>query len=168
MSTRAFSRPWAPLPLRVMLGAGLLYHGVPKLFSAEGHVAFVGMLAGLGVPAPDLSAWVIGAVETFGGVSLLLGGLVGLFATLNILVQLAAMFLVHLPHGFNFLNITGMTEAGPQFGMPGYEVNLLYVAGLLTLVLGGPGALALDRTRSPAAGEPSPARTPRPDPVGAR
>ncbi len=38
-----------------------------------------------------------------------------------------------------------MTATGPEFGTPGYEVNLLYIAGLLTLVLGGTGAFSVDR-----------------------
>jgi putative oxidoreductase len=28
-----------------------------------------------------------------------------------------------------------LTADGPQFGPPGYEVNLLYIAGLLALIL---------------------------------
>ena len=43
-----------------------------------------------------------------------------------------------------------------MFGPPGYEVNLLYVAGLLALILGGAGAFSIDRLlgrrkREPAA-----------------
>jgi putative oxidoreductase len=52
---------------------------------------------------------------------------------------------VHLPFGFNFMNIVGMGETGPQFGMPGYETPLLYLAGLLTLLLAGPSYLSVDR-----------------------
>jgi putative oxidoreductase len=42
------------------------------------------------------------------------------------------------------MNVTGMTDAGPEFGMPGYEVNLLYIAALAALLLGGAGAASLD------------------------
>jgi hypothetical protein len=31
--------------------------------------------------------------------------------------------------------------------MPGYEVNLLYIAGLLALAIGGAGAYSVDRMR---------------------
>src|SRR5204863_507975 len=34
--------------------------------------------------------------------------------------------------------------AGALFGPPGYELNLLYLAGLAALVLGGSGPLAID------------------------
>ncbi|MBA3887293.1 MAG: DoxX family protein, partial [Acidobacteria bacterium] len=60
---------------------------------------------------------------------------------------LVAMVVGHLPHGFNFMNITGMGPQGPKFGMPGYEVNLLYIAGLLALILGGAGLYSVDRWR---------------------
>jgi putative oxidoreductase len=37
-----------------------------------------------------------------------------------------------------------VTEVGPQFGPPGYEIDLLYIAALAALILGGSGPLALD------------------------
>ena len=39
---------WAPLPLRLIIGFGFVYHGFPKLFSAAGHDMFVGMLRSIG------------------------------------------------------------------------------------------------------------------------
>lgn len=136
---------WAPFPLRLILGFGLVYHGFPKLFSTEGRQGFVGMLTGIGVPAPELMSWVVGAVEFFGGLALIVGAWVAVVAALNVINMLVAMFAVHWPNGFNFLNMTGMGPDGPTFGMPGYEVNLLYIAGLLALMLGGAGALSVDR-----------------------
>jgi putative oxidoreductase len=60
-------------------------------------------------------------------------------------MMLVAMFTVHLKYGFSSINTIGLTQNGPQFGPPGYEVNLLYIAGLLPLMLGGAGALSVDR-----------------------
>jgi len=60
------------------------------------------------------------------------------------IVMLVALFTIHLPFGFSSIKLMGITESGPQFGTPGYEVNLLYLAGLLTLVLGGAGPLSID------------------------
>jgi putative oxidoreductase len=37
-----------------------------------------------------------------------------------------------------------VTPAGAQFGPPGYECNLLYLACLGALVLGGAGPLSID------------------------
>ncbi len=59
-------------------------------------------------------------------------------------VLLVAMFTVHLPYGFSSIKLEAVTAAGPQLGPPGYEVNLLYLACLAALVLGGPGPLAID------------------------
>lgn len=143
---------WAPIPLRLILGFAFMYHGYPKLFTQEGHEMFLGMLNNIGVPAAGLMSWVVGAVEFFGGLALILGAFVALAAALNVINMLVALFTVHLPNGFNFMNITGMTDQGPQFGMPGYEVNLLYIAGLLALVLGGAGALSVDRKRRESGG----------------
>lgn len=137
-------RDWAPLALRLVIGFGFVYHGFPKLFSGAGHDGFVGMLQMIGVPAPGLMAWLVGIVEFAGGLALLAGAFVQLVAIPLIADMLVAMFTVHLPQGFNFMNITGMGETGPQFGMPGYEVNLLYLAGLVSLMLGGAGALSLE------------------------
>lgn len=134
---------YAPLPLRLVLGLAFLYHGVPKVFTAEGNQMFQGMLQQIGVPAPGLMSYAVGLAEVASGVALLLGVLVTVASGLMIVNMLVAMFTVHLPHGFNFMNITGMTEQGPQFGMPGYEVNLLFIAGLAALAMWGPGALSL-------------------------
>ncbi|MGD8867402.1 MAG: DoxX family protein [Gemmatimonadales bacterium] len=137
-------RRWAPMPLRLMIGFAFIYHGAPKLFTASGHDAFVGLLQGFGVPVAGLAAWLVAILEVAGGVALIVGAFTAIVSGLLIIEMVVALFAVHLPHGFNFINITGMTESGPQFGMPGFEVNLLYIAGLLTLVLGGAGKLSVD------------------------
>jgi putative oxidoreductase len=60
---------------------------------------------------------------------------------------LVATFTVHLPYGFSSINLLSVTAAGAQFGPPGYELNLVYLACLAALVLGGPGPLAIDLVR---------------------
>ena len=42
----------------------------------------------------------------------------------------------------------GLTPEGPQLGPPGYEINLLYIACLLVLILGGAGRFSIDALRS--------------------
>ncbi len=105
---------------------------------------FVGMLQGIGIAAAGLMAWVVGIVEFLGGLAIIAGAFVSVVSVLLIIDMLVAVFVVHLPVGFSFMNITGMTDAGPQFGMPGYEVPLLYLAGLLTLLLRGPTHMSVD------------------------
>ena len=138
----------APMFPRFILGFGFVYHGFPKLFLPGEREAFVGMLRTIGVPQPGLMAWAVGALEFVGGLALIVGAFVVIFGCLLTINMLVALFTVHLPQGFNFMHITGMTETGPTFGMPGYEVNLLYIAGLLVLILGGAGAFSVDRRRS--------------------
>jgi putative oxidoreductase len=133
-----------PFPLRLLLGIAFLYHGLPKLGGA-GHASIVGLLHQIGMPAAGFLAWVVALVETLGGVALIIGAFVPIATALLIIDMLVAMF-THLPYGFNFINITGATPQGPQFGMPGAEVNLLYIAALLALFIGGPGPLSVDET----------------------
>jgi putative oxidoreductase len=138
-------RTYWPLPLRVLLGIGFMVHGAPKLFSASGHAGFVAMLQQIGIPLPGPMAWVVGLVEFFGGIALVIGFFAAEAAVLLAIDMLVAMFKVHVAAGFSFLNVTGTTpEGAPQFGMPGAEVNLLYLAGLLALLIGGPGPLSVD------------------------
>ena len=143
---RGWSR-WAPLPLRLVIGFAFIYHGWPKLFTSAGHSGFVANLQGIGVPAPELAAWALGAVEVLGGLALLVGAFTTVAAGLLVIHQLFALFKVHLGAGFSFVHVTGMTASGPLFGLPGYEVNLLFIAGLLTLLLGGPGTPSVDAAR---------------------
>lgn len=147
------SKQWALLPLRIMLGVSFCYHGWPKVFSSEGHQIFAGMLGSLGVPAPETTAWLVGFAEIVGGLALIAGAFVAIASMVLIVDMVVAMFTVHLPHGFNFINITGMGKQGPVFGMPGAEVSLLYIAGLLALVIGGAGSWSMntllqDRSRA--------------------
>jgi putative oxidoreductase len=137
------ARHWA-LPLRIILGISFMVHGAPKLFSGAGHQQFQGMLGHLGVPAPPLFAWVVGIVEFFGGAALVVGVLSWLAALLLVIEMIVAMLLVHLPAGWNAVHVVGMSDRGPVFGLPGFEYNLLYIAGLLALLIGGPGPLSVD------------------------
>jgi putative oxidoreductase len=148
---------WAPLPLRLILGFGFIYHGWEKL--ADGTEGFQMMLGMIGIPGGAATAWFVALLEFFGGLALIAGALVPFVAVLLIGNMLVAAVTVHLPHGFSFMNMTGMGPDGPQFGMPGYEINLLYIAGLLALILGGAGAYSIDRVRR--TGSAAPNRTDR-------
>ncbi len=148
---------WAPLPLRLMFGIAFIVHGWPKVFSGGYHANFVGQLAGSGVPVPAVAAWVVALVEFLGGLALVLGIVTTLASALLVIDMVVALFLVHLSAGFSFIHIVGMGPDGPQFGLPGYEVNLIYIAGLLSLILSGPGRLAAGgrgRGKEPAPVEP--------------
>ena len=59
-------------------------------------------------------------------------------------VLLVATLTVHLPYGFSSIKLQAVTAAGAQFGAPGFETDLLYLACLAALVLAGSGPLAID------------------------
>jgi putative oxidoreductase len=59
---------------------------------------------------------------------------------------LVAIFTVHLPYGFSSIKLLAVTPAGAQFGPVGYECNLLYLACLVALVIGGSGPLSVDNS----------------------
>src|SRR5215470_4545429 len=136
------SARWAPLPLRLIVGFGFMQHGFAKL--ARGPHAFAAILHALAVPAPHLMAWLTIFIEIGGGFAVILGGFVSVVAVPMAAVLLVAIFTVHLPYGFSSIKLISVTSAGAQFGPPGYECNLLYLACLAALVLGGPGPLAID------------------------
>jgi putative oxidoreductase len=133
---------WAPLPLRLIVGLGFMEHGFAKL--SKGPDTFAAILHALAVPAPHFMAWVTIVTELLGGLAILLGGFVSLVSLPLAALLLVAIFTVHLPYGFSSIKLMAVTSSGAQFGPVGYECNLLYLASLAVLVLGGSGPLAID------------------------
>jgi len=80
-----------------------------------------------------------------GGTALILGLFVSLVSIPLLFTMLVAMFTVQIHYGFSSVNTIGLNASGPLFGPPGYEINLLYIAGLIMLITGGGGKLALDQ-----------------------
>lgn len=133
---------WAPLLLRLVVGCGFIQHGAAKL--AKGPDAFAAILQALNVPAPHLMAWLTILTELIGGIAVLLGALLPLVSIPLAAVLLVAIFTVHLPYGFSSVKLLAVSPAGARFGPVGYEMNLLYLAALISLALGGPGPLSID------------------------
>ncbi len=120
---------WWPIPLRLIVGYGFMEHGYAKL--ARGPESFANILHALGVPFPSLMAWATIAVELLGGLLILLGAFVTLASIPMAIVLLVAIFTVHLPNGFSSIKLLSVDGAGAHFGQPGYETDLLYLAGLM-------------------------------------
>ncbi len=134
---------WALLPLRLVVGFGFVAHGWAKL--TRGPAAFATILSALGIPAPTPTAWATSLLELVGGIAIMLGAAVVPVAVPLIVVMATALFGVHLRYGFSSIRLRAVTAAGAQFGPIGYELNLLYIAALVALGLGGPGPLSVDR-----------------------
>ncbi len=103
---------WAPLPLRLIVGYGFFVHGYAKL--ARGPENFVNILTALGVPAPELMAWATILVEVIGGIAILIGAFVPLFAVPMVIILLVATFTVHIQNGFSSIKLQTVTANGPN------------------------------------------------------
>jgi putative oxidoreductase len=125
------------------VGVGFLLHGLAKL--NRGPAQFALLLEHLGVPFPVPTAWMVTCIELFGGALVTIGLLVTLASIPLIISMLVALFTVHIHYGFSAVNTIGLTRSGPMFGPPGYEINLLYIAGLIALALSSPTAVSVDR-----------------------
>ena len=134
---------WAPIPLRLIVGYGFMAHGYAKL--SRGPEVFAAILHTIGVPAPHLMAWLTILTELIGGLAVLLGAFVPPVSLPMAAVLFVAMLTVHLPYGFSSIKLLSVTSGRAQFGPPGYELDLLYIACLVALVFGGSGPLAIDR-----------------------
>jgi putative oxidoreductase len=132
----------APLPLRLIIGYGFFAHGIAKLERGPDH--FVSVVHAIGVPFPELMAWLTILVEVVCGLLMLAGAFVPVITLPMLAVLVVALVTVHIQFGFTSIKLLDVTPSGPRFGPPGMETDLLYIAGLATLVLGGPGPIAVD------------------------
>lgn len=132
---------WTILPLRLVIGYGFLAHGVAKW--TRGPESFGRLLHLIGVPLPATTAWIVTLLEVFGGLAILLGVFLAPVRLPLIASMLVAMFTLHVRYGFSAVKTIGLTATGPVFGPPGYEINLLYIAGLILLATTGPSALSI-------------------------
>jgi putative oxidoreductase len=153
LPNEALWRQWAPLPLRLVIGYGFVAHGWAKL--SRGPAGFAKLLEQIDAPLPEMTAWVSTIIEILGGLAILAGTFVAVVSIPLIVMMLVAMFTVHLRYGFSAINTIGLTADRPQFGPPGYEINLLYIAGLLALILGGAGPFSIDRLLARRKQEPA-------------
>lgn len=107
---------------RIAFAGVFLYHGITKFPAAAA------MSQGMGVPLPLV--YLLGAIESLGGLLVLYGGTGKDWATriggvLIVPVMLAAIYLVHLPHGWN------------SVGNMGYEFQVLLMALGISFFLKG-------------------------------
>ena len=118
---------FAPLILRVILGLVFVVHGYPKLFGGKfGETA--GFFESVGIRPAKFWAFIVGVVEFFGGIALILGFATQLVALLLAINMLVAIWKVKFRGGF----------------ANGYEFDLVLLIIALSLMLTGAGAYAID------------------------
>lgn len=101
-----------------------MMHGLPKLLDIPGtQNSFTNM----GLP-PEL-AIIIGLLEFIGGLAILLGILTRIAAGLLAIDMIGAILLVKLSKGF----------------IGGYELDLLYFAIMISLMITGPGSFSIEK-----------------------
>jgi putative oxidoreductase len=123
--------PLARLAGLIIVGIIMFAHGMQKL--QGGPANFGGLLSQLGVPAPELMAYVVTFVELVGG-ALLIVGLLSRLSALLLTIDLVAILLVKLNVGL----------IAPQGSGAGAELDLALIAGFLVILLAGPGRFSLD------------------------
>jgi putative oxidoreductase len=123
----------APLAVRVIAGIIMLAHGWQKLTEmGPGNIGGQ-MLAGLGVPLPVFTGYVVTLVELIGGILLIVGFLSRLAALLLTIDLVIAILLVKVNVGF----LSGSSGTGA-------ELDLALIAGFLVILFAGPGRLSVD------------------------
>jgi putative oxidoreductase len=118
----------ALLLIRIAAGVVFLYHGSAILFGAFGGPGPQGFAAFMHAPA--IMGYLIGLAQFAGGIAILTGLFIRVGAICIIIVMLGAIFLVHLPHGFD------VSKGGIE-----YALTQLLIA--LALLIAGGGAYSL-------------------------
>lgn len=136
---------YSVLPVRLIVGYGFLAHGIAKW--NKGPDAFAAILYAAHVPAPHIMAWLTILTEIFGGIAILCGAFVAWVSLPATLLLIVAILTVHLPYGFTSIKLMKIVDGRAQFGPPGYECDLLYIACFVTLVLSGPSPWSIDAYR---------------------
>ena len=119
---------FALLVLRVACALPFLYHGSGILFGVLGGPGPANFAAFMHAPAAI--GYLVGLAQFAGGLAILTGAFLRVGAVCVMIVMLGAIFLVHLPHGFD------INQSGYEFALS----ELLLAFGLL---IAGPGAYSL-------------------------
>src|SRR5438128_10885260 len=92
------NQQWGLTVLRVIVGIVFLVHGAQKLFVFGFH-GVAGMLGGMGIPVPAVSAVILTLGEFLGGSALILGVVTRWAAALIALEMMGGVLVVDLEHG---------------------------------------------------------------------
>ena len=122
------SPDFALLIFRIAASLPVLYHGSGILFGAFGGPGAQNFA--LYTHLSMIVAYLVGLAQFAGGLAILLGAFQRIGSVCVIIVMIGAIYLVHLPHGFDI-------------GKGGYEHALTVLLIALGLLISGPGAYSL-------------------------
>ncbi|MGH9741120.1 MAG: DoxX family protein [Candidatus Acidiferrum sp.] len=116
------------LIMRLACSLPFIYHGAAILFGTFGGPGPHNFAAYMKMPL--IVGYLVGLAQFAGGIAILLGALLRVGAVCVVIVMLGAIFMVHLPHGYD------LSHGGMEFAL----TELLLSFGLL---LAGPGKFSL-------------------------
>ena len=119
----------ALLAIRIALGLAFRYHGSAISFGAFGGPGPQGFAKF--IHAPDIVGYLVGLAQFGGGLAILTGLFIRIGALCIIIVMLGAIFMVHLPHGYD------ISKGGIE-----YALNQLLIALALLFVGAGDWSLS--------------------------
>ncbi|TPW26585.1 DoxX family protein [Pararhizobium mangrovi] len=119
---------------RILLAVLFIPAGFSKLVAVSGVTQY---FAGLGIPAPALTIWLVIALELLGGLAVLLGVLTRPAAFALAVFSAAAGYLGHYGHGD--------TAQLVQMNQQAFMKDLAIAGGFLVLGVFGPGRFAVGR-----------------------
>lgn len=117
-------------------------NGLAKL--SKGPDAFAAILHALSVPGHTSSHGSPYWPNCSGNLAILLSAFVPLVSLPLAALLFVAILTVHIPYGFSSIKLMSVVFGRARFGPPGYEYDLLYLACLAGLVLGGSGPMVID------------------------
>ena len=126
-------RDFAPLPLRLVMGVAFMVHGYPKITAMA---ATAERFAQMGFVPGIFWGPLVAIVEFVGGACLVLGLFSRYWSLALALEMLVTTLRVKIPGGAPFVSTR----------VVGYELDLIFLAAALTLVILGSGAVSADRT----------------------
>lgn len=117
------------LALRVALGVIFAWHGYDKF--VKGNEMIAGFMGSIGLPMPELMAFLLTYGELVGGLLLIVGAMTYWVSIVNVIISVVAFVTVHMGKGFAVSN-------------GGYEFIMLIGAASFAILCLGAGKYSVD------------------------
>jgi putative oxidoreductase len=128
------TNPAVPLVGRILVALIFLVYGIIKITSIPGTT---GYMTKMGLPAPELMAWLAAIIELVGGALLIIG-----WQTRRVAWFLFAYVIIATGIGHRFWDYAD-AQRGAQ--MSHFFKNVCIMGGLMLLAYFGPGSASVDK-----------------------